>query len=55
MLLARDPRGILQSRKHREWCPGEPDCSDPALLCNDMVSDFKAAVRFLKKYPNNFK
>jgi len=55
VLLVRDPRGILQSRKHREWCPTKPDCSDPALVCADMVSDFNAAVKFSKKYPLSFR
>lgn len=55
VLLIRDPRGILQSRKHREWCPAKPDCSDPALVCADMVSDFSAAVELSKKYPRSFR
>lgn len=55
ILLIRDPRGILQSRKHREWCPTSPDCSDPALVCADMVSDFSVAVRLIKKYPRSFR
>ncbi|KAG7212100.1 hypothetical protein KM043_012450 [Ampulex compressa] len=55
VLLVRDPRGILQSRKHREWCPTNPDCSDPALVCADMVSDFSAAIRLIKKYPHSFR
>ncbi|CAB0030890.1 unnamed protein product [Trichogramma brassicae] len=54
VLLIRDPRGVLQSRKHREWCPNEPDCFDPTTLCSDMVSDYNAAVRFLKLYPDTF-
>ncbi|XP_014226900.1 carbohydrate sulfotransferase 4-like isoform X2 [Trichogramma pretiosum] len=54
VLLIRDPRGVLQSRKHREWCPNEPDCFDPTTLCSDMVSDYNAAVRFLKLYPDSF-
>ncbi|XP_033322131.1 carbohydrate sulfotransferase 4 isoform X2 [Megalopta genalis] len=55
VLLVRDPRGILQSRKHREWCPTKPDCSDPALVCADMVSDFSVAARLIKKYPRTFR
>ncbi|XP_011330654.1 carbohydrate sulfotransferase 5 isoform X3 [Ooceraea biroi] len=55
VLLVRDPRGILQSRKHREWCPAKPDCSDPALVCKDMESDFEAAVKLSKKYPHSFR
>lgn len=54
-LLVRDPRGTLQSRKHRRWCPTHPDCSDPALVCADMVADYSAAVRLIKKYPRTFK
>lgn len=55
VLLVRDPRGTIQSRKHREWCPGQPDCDDPALLCKDMVDDFNAAENLIKKYPLRFK
>ncbi|XP_046426414.1 carbohydrate sulfotransferase 5-like isoform X2 [Neodiprion fabricii] len=55
VLLVRDPRGILQSRKHRDFCPPSPDCSDPALTCADLVSDYKVAVELLKKYPTRFK
>lgn len=55
VLLIRDPRGTLQSRKHREWCPGRPDCDDPAALCHDMVADYYAAQILTKKYPTKFK
>ncbi|XP_046622434.1 carbohydrate sulfotransferase 5-like isoform X2 [Neodiprion virginianus] len=55
VLLVRDPRGILQSRKHRDWCPPSPDCSEPALMCADLVSDYKVAVELQKKYPSRFK
>ncbi|KAF7994922.1 hypothetical protein HCN44_004394 [Aphidius gifuensis] len=54
VLLVRDPRGLLQSRKHRDWCPKSPDCSEPARVCADLVSDYEAAVNYKKKYPNNF-
>lgn len=55
LLLIRDPRGTLQSRKHRDWCPGEPDCDQPYLLCGDMVSDYGAAVQLQKDYPDRFR
>ncbi|CAO1400002.1 unnamed protein product [Diamesa hyperborea] len=55
VLLIRDPRGFLQSRKHRIWCPGNPDCDNPNIACKDMVSDFKATVELSKKYPMTFK
>jgi hypothetical protein len=55
VLLIRDPRGFLQSRKHRVWCPGNPDCDNPTLACKDMVSDYKAAIVLAKKFPMTFK
>lgn len=55
LLLVRDPRGTLQSRKHRDWCPGIPDCDEPSLLCADMVSDYSAATRLQMLYPDRFR
>lgn len=55
VLLVRDPRGLLQSRKHREWCPSSPDCSEPARVCADMISDYESAVLLKQRYPRNFK
>ncbi|KAK6620745.1 hypothetical protein RUM43_011040 [Polyplax serrata] len=54
LLLVRDPRGTLQSRKHRDWCPGNQDCDQAALLCADLVSDYSAALRLTEKYPKRF-
>lgn len=55
VLLIRDPRGTLQSRKHRDWCPGQPDCDDPAALCRDMEADYVAAQSLLRLYPGRLK
>lgn len=55
LYLVRDPRGTLQSRKHREWCPGNQDCYDPVRLCSDLISDYSAAIRFQRKFPDRFK
>ncbi|KAK7866079.1 hypothetical protein R5R35_013576 [Gryllus longicercus] len=55
LLLVRDPRGTVQSRKHRVWCLNNPDCADPALLCSDLVADYSAAVELNAKYPNRFR
>ncbi|XP_047103034.1 carbohydrate sulfotransferase 5-like isoform X2 [Schistocerca piceifrons] len=55
LLLVRDPRGTLQSRKHRSWCPGSPDCSEPRILCSDLVADYESAKEFAVKYPNHFR
>ncbi|XKL67502.1 hypothetical protein PGB90_002993 [Kerria lacca] len=55
LYLVRDPRGTLQSRKHREWCPSNIDCYDPVRLCSDLISDYSASIRFHKKYPDQFR
>ncbi|XP_044262215.1 uncharacterized protein LOC123009763 isoform X2 [Tribolium madens] len=55
LLLVRDPRGTLQSRKHRDWCPGAPDCDKPNLVCADMVADYSAAIQMKKLYPDRFR
>jgi len=55
LLLVRDPRGTMQSRKHRDWCPGNPDCDDPAKLCQDLVSDYQAFKLLKKQYPGRYK
>ncbi len=52
LLLVRDPRGILQSRKHRKFCPGHPDCDDPKRLCSDLAADYYAAQKMVKDFPN---
>ena len=55
MLLVRDPRGTVNSRKTRSWCKGYPDCADPARLCKDMEDDFHAFKDLSKRYPSRYK
>ncbi|XP_043227696.1 carbohydrate sulfotransferase 5-like isoform X2 [Amphibalanus amphitrite] len=50
LLLVRDPRGTMQSRRHRTWCPGNADCDDPARLCADLERDFETASRLGQTY-----
>lgn len=52
VLLIRDPRGVMQSRQHRNFCQPAPDCWRPELLCADMISDYVAAGRLLQEYPD---
>lgn len=54
VLLVRDPRGTLQSRKSRPWCT-KPDCNDPSLLCSDLVSDYHAAKNLMRGFPGRVK
>jgi len=55
VLLVRDPRGTMQSRRHRVWCGGNEDCEDPRLVCQDLQDDYKTAEMLLQKYPSRFK
>lgn len=55
VLVVRDPRGTMQSRRHRDWCPGNPDCDDPALLCADLVADYSEALHLVQEYPRSFR
>lgn len=55
VLLVRDPRGTMQSRRHRVWCGGNEDCEDPSLVCQDLVDDYKTAEQLLKLYPGRFR
>lgn len=55
ILLVRDPRGTMQSRRHRDWCPGAPDCDQSSYLCADLVADYSAAIRLKKLYPSRFR
>ncbi|XP_053664323.1 carbohydrate sulfotransferase 1 [Anopheles marshallii] len=55
VLLIRDPRGSMQSRKHRVWCPGRPDCDDPSTVCSDMQLDYEAAIELIKRFPRRFR
>lgn len=55
VFLVRDPRALMQSRKHCKWCHGNSDCEQPSSVCNDMVFDYYTAKNFQLKYPNRFK
>ncbi|XP_068152269.1 carbohydrate sulfotransferase 4 [Drosophila tropicalis] len=55
VLLVRDPRGTLQSRRHRVWCGGQKDCEDARLVCQDLVDDYRTAEKLLKLYPSRFR
>ncbi|XP_017153845.1 carbohydrate sulfotransferase 4 isoform X1 [Drosophila miranda] len=55
VLLVRDPRGTMQSRRHRVWCAGHEDCEDARLVCQDLQDDYKTAELLLEKYPSRFR
>lgn len=55
VFLVRDPRGTMQSRKHKKWCQEHTDCENPENLCRDLVGDHETAVKLAKEYPSTFK
>ena len=72
LLLVRDPRGTMESRKHRvnfvfenhklnfmfhiqDWCPNNPDCEDPARLCQDLKEDYYSFQKLSAKFPDRYK
>ncbi|KAJ0181057.1 hypothetical protein K1T71_003142 [Dendrolimus kikuchii] len=55
VLLIRDPRGVLQSRRHLDFCQKAPDCREPERLCADMVNDYVAAKQLMLDYPGRLK
>ncbi|XP_055589934.1 carbohydrate sulfotransferase 5-like [Uranotaenia lowii] len=54
ILLIRDPRGILGSRKHVSWCDNHPDCYYPPIVCNDLLQNYNAAVELKRRFPSRF-
>ena len=55
VLLVRDPRAVLESRKHKkDFFKNCSDCQDPEVLCSDMFEDFLAAKSLMKKYPGRY-
>lgn len=49
--LLRDPRGSLHSRMQLTWCVSKA-CIDPKTVCEDLLSDYRTAIKFSKKYPD---
>ena len=55
VLLVRDPRGTMVSRRATPWCRGHPDCEDPSRLCKDLEDDFHSFKKLRKMYPSRYK
>ena len=52
--IARDPRGLYNSRLHRDWCVAEPRCISPQRICQDLESDFWTAKALATSRKNDF-
>lgn len=55
LLLVRDPRATINSRKKFPWCITSPDCIEAKNLCNDMVSDYYEAKRLINEHSTKIK
>lgn len=55
ILLVRDPRAVMNSRRKLKFCLDTPDCAKPEILCQDMVNNYFSAKELIKKYPENLK
>ncbi|KAG4071246.1 hypothetical protein HA402_003950 [Bradysia odoriphaga] len=57
VLMIRDPRRIVSSRKRERWCilSVDRECGDYTNLCQDLTSDFEVAKHLTKEYPQRFK
>ena len=56
MLLVRDPRAIMESRKHKEdWFSSCKECTDPKTICQQMLEDYHEFETLKVEYPTKFK
>ena len=52
ILLVRDPRGVMKSRKKIEWCNQRPEiCASVSNMCNDLNDNVQTALRLVKMAP----
>ena len=55
LLLVRDPRGSLESRRHRQFCSQGRDCYDQTRLCRDLSSDYLSYRELSRQFPGRYK
>lgn len=51
VLLVRDPRALMQSRRNKRWCKKQPDCEDVTRVCQFMMDDYVAYTELSIAYP----
>ena len=51
IVLVRDPRGVMRSRKSMSWCD-RPTCSDVSMVCRDLDRDVNETYKLAKKFPD---
>lgn len=55
LLLVRDPRGTMHSRRMQKFCKVGPECDNPRRLCKDLKEDFEIGRELNRKDPQKFK
>lgn len=53
VVLFRDPRGMMNSRKNLGWCVTRAYCHYPKLVCDDMQDDVLYAHKAKDLFPGN--
>jgi len=53
ILLVRDPRATMASRRRMTWCD-EPVCNSAELLCEMLAADYHQAINLQQLYPQRF-
>jgi hypothetical protein len=61
LYIIRDPRAIMNSRKHFPWCLDSKECISAKYDCRDHIKDYNEAKKLVKtihhkscKYPKNY-
>lgn len=50
--LMRDPRGVMASRKHLNWCQQDAECGNVENLCSAMLDDMEWIEKLKTKNPD---
>ena len=52
--IARDPRGLYNSRFNLKWCKRTKRCISPKMICEDLEKDYWTAKALAISQRNNF-
>ena len=55
ILLVRDPRGSMNSRKDLNFCNWSPACSSASKVCDDLDSDYYSSLALSDAHKSKFR
>ena len=55
ILLARDPRAVMNSRWAKNWCGNTPQCNTTSQYCSELKEDVIQSLSMAKKYPGKIR